>query len=34
MKILVALLTAACLAVALRWLALRSNTQVHRINQN
>ena len=33
MKIFAALLTAAGLAVALRWLAAASNTQVHRINQ-
>jgi hypothetical protein len=32
-KIIAVLLTATGLAVALRWLALRSNTQVHRINQ-
>ena len=33
MKIIAALLAATGLAVALRWLAGRSNTQVHRINQ-
>ena len=33
MKIIAALLAAAGLAIALRWLAPRSNTQVHRINQ-
>ena len=33
MKIIAALLTAAGLTVVLRWLALRSNTPVHRINQ-
>ena len=33
MKYLIALSTLAALAIALRTLAARSNTQVHRINQ-
>jgi hypothetical protein len=32
-KIIAALLAAAGLAIALRWLAAGSDTQVHRINQ-